>query len=424
MIINEELLYYVWQCKNFDHNNLRTITGESIKIIQYGQRNLSSGPDFSNVKIEINGIIWAGNMEIHVLSSDWKKHNHDADEAYKNVVLHVVFDNDKNHLPENIPVLVLKNRIDQSVIRQFSTLMEATTWIPCEKTIHQADLSKFSIWSNALAIERLTSKTEQHSVLGSYKMGDWQQLLHERIARYFGSKENSDNFELLASLLPYQLIRKISFNQQGIEAIVFGCSGFLDEEAKDDYHQSLITEYHFQKNKYTLPSLKKIEWKNFGMFPSGQPTFRLAQFAAYLSQSENIFNQCLKATNIKDLARYFSAALSPYWTTHYVFGKETSAIKSDKLSMSMVERIATNAIVPVNFAFALFTNDDELKHRCLAILESMPAENNAIIKKWKTLGLKAITAMDSQALLQLKHRYCDGKQCLRCNIGIDLIKVK
>lgn len=424
MIINEELLYYVWQYKIFDHQSLRTISGDTINILQYGQRNFSSGPDFSNVKIEINGIVWAGNMEIHVLSSDWKKHKHDADDAYKNVVLHVVYENDKNHLPENIPVLVLKNRIDQLVIRQFSTLMEATTWIPCEKTIKLADLSTFPLWSTSLAIERLSEKTRNIQESFSYKSGDWVQLLHERIARYFGSKENSDNFERLASLLSYNLTQKLSHNRLSIEAVVFGCAGFLDEPAKDDYHQDLISEYQFQKSKYKLHSLKKIEWKNFGMFPSGQPTFRLAQFAAYLIHTENIFDICLKATHFTDFVHHFTANLSPYWTTHYVFGKETKAIKSNKLSVAMVERIVINAIVPVLFCYAHLTKEDMLKDQCMSILESMPSENNAIINRWKTLGINAYTAMESQALLQLKHRYCHGKQCLRCNIGIDLIKVK
>lgn len=424
MIINEELLYYVWQYKIFDHQCLRTVSGDTIAIHQYGQRNLSSGPDFSNVKIEINGIVWAGNMEIHVLSSDWKKHKHDADDAYKNVVLHVVYENDKNHLPENIPVLVLKNRISTTLILQFSVLMEATTWIPCEKTITFADLSTFQLWSPSLAVERLADKTRQIQDSHGYKNFDWLQLLHERIARYFGSKENSDNFERLASILPYNLTRKLSHNRLSIEAVVFGCAGFLDETAKDDYHQDLISEYQFQKSKYKLHSLKKIEWKNFGMFPSGQPSFRLAQFAAYLIHAENIFDYCLKATHFKELADHFSANLSPYWHSHYVFGKETTAIKSSHLSLAMIERIAINAIVPVMFAFAQHTNDDELKHRCLTMLESIPSENNAIISRWKTLGLRTDSAIDSQALIHLKHRYCDGKQCLRCNIGVDIIKGK
>ena len=422
MIINEELLYYVWQYKVFDHNNLTTITGDNVKILNYGIRNLSSGPDFSNVKIEINDIIWAGNMEIHVLSSDWKKHNHDADEAYKNVVLHVVYDNDKNHLPDNIPVIVLKDRIDKSLIEKFSGLMDATTWIPCENSIKKVDLSRFSLWSNKLTIERLAYKTHDIVSTESYKNGDWHQLLHERIARYFGTKDNSDIFQVLASLIPYNLIRKISFDPWSIESVVFGCSGFLDEEAKDDYHQRLINEYNFQKTKLKLSSLRKVEWKNFGMFPSGQPTFRLAQFAAYLCQAENMFDQILSAQNISDITKLFNGELSEYWNNHFRFGKETTAIKSNKLSASMIERITINAIVPVLFSYAQLREDDDLIDKCLSILDSITAEENTIIKKWKSLGLKPKTASEGQALLQLKHKYCDGKQCLKCNIGIEIIK--
>lgn len=421
MTLNEELLYYVWQYKVFDHSNLTTINGDLVKILNYGNRNHSSGPDFSNVKIEIKGIVWAGNMEIHVLSSDWKKHKHDADEAYNNVVLHVVYDNDKNHLPDNIPVIELKNRIDETLIRKYSELLDALTWIPCEKTIHKVDLSKFSLWSNKFTIERLAYKTHEIITSESYKNGDWQQLLHERIARYFGTKENSDNFQTLASLVPYNLIRKISHNSLSVEAIVFGCSGFLDEDIQEEYYQRLKNEYHFLKTKLNLSSLRKVEWKTFGMYPSGQPVFRLAQLAAYLSKAENIFEPCLNAKSIDDIKKLFNGEFSEYWRSHYQFGKETTAINSYNLSPSMIERITINAIVPVIFSYAQLREDDDLIERCLCILESIEVEENSIIKKWKALGLKVSSAAESQALLQLKHKYCDGKQCLRCNIGLEIM---
>jgi hypothetical protein len=423
MTLNEELLYYVWTYKAFDQSHLLSHKGESIKIIHYGHRNLSSGPDFQNCKIELNGILWAGNIEMHILSSDWIKHNHDADDAYKNVILHVVYENDNTHLPDNVPILELKNRIDINILTRFDQIMESTTWIPCENNIHKVDLSKFSIWCNKLVVERLARKI--HSIIDeeSYKSQHWDQLLHEKIARYFGSKENSDNFQTLAQLLPINLIRKVSFDSVIVESLVFGTSGYLDESPKDDYHQMLAQEYLYQKQKYSLSSLRKVEWKNFGMFPIGQPTFRLAQFASYLKNTDGFFDKCLNSTSANEIKKLFTQEVSEYWQSHYQFGKKTESIRSYTLSAEFIDRIIINAIIPVLFAYAQLSNDDELIDKCLSILESIPAEKNTIITKWKKLGLKAKTAAESQALLQLKNHYCDGKQCLKCNIGLDIMKI-
>jgi len=51
----------------------------------------------------------------------------------------------------------------------------------------------------------------------------------------------------------------------------------------------------------------------------------------------------------------------------------------------------------------------------------LPAEKNAVITRWEKAGLKAESALDSQALLQLRSNYCQKKQCLRCMVGSRII---
>ena len=75
----EDFLHYVWQFRSFDHHQLCTTDGQELKIIHQGQLNKNAGPDFSNAKVQIAETTWAGNIEIHLKSSDWLKHNHQFD---------------------------------------------------------------------------------------------------------------------------------------------------------------------------------------------------------------------------------------------------------------------------------------------------------------------------------------------------------
>ena len=85
----EQLLHYVWKHKLFDLKPLRTVTGESLEILDPGLPNAHAGPDFFNAKIKINGMLWVGNVEIHRRASDWLRHQHQLDKNYDSVILHV-----------------------------------------------------------------------------------------------------------------------------------------------------------------------------------------------------------------------------------------------------------------------------------------------------------------------------------------------
>jgi len=74
----------------FPLGELKTTDGSPVEVIDPGLHNHNSGPDFFNAKVKINQTLWVGNVEIHDKSSDWYLHGHDKDQAYDNVVLHVI----------------------------------------------------------------------------------------------------------------------------------------------------------------------------------------------------------------------------------------------------------------------------------------------------------------------------------------------
>jgi hypothetical protein len=68
---------------------LRTSNNEEVTVANVGQYLELAGPDF--LMLKIGNQMWAGNVEIHLKSSDWYVHHHERDAAYENVILHVVW---------------------------------------------------------------------------------------------------------------------------------------------------------------------------------------------------------------------------------------------------------------------------------------------------------------------------------------------
>src|SRR6185295_10348301 len=93
--MKESFLHHIWQMQYFDKQNLLTCMKEPVQIFNPGTYNTDAGPDFSNARIRIGSVEWVGSVEIHTLSSEWINHHHDEDEAYRNVILHVVWKMDK-----------------------------------------------------------------------------------------------------------------------------------------------------------------------------------------------------------------------------------------------------------------------------------------------------------------------------------------
>ena len=153
--MKEEFIYYLWENRllSFD---LKTTEGDDVTIISVGNRNFDSGADYINARIKIGGTFWAGQVEIHVRSSDWFKHNHHNDENYNNVILHVVYENDTDKL--NIPTLVIKNRFNVSLFHNYNRFLNSRSWIPCGEFI--GGIQNFTVisWLDRMLVEHLENE--------------------------------------------------------------------------------------------------------------------------------------------------------------------------------------------------------------------------------------------------------------------------
>ena len=423
-IIREDLLYYIWKTKSFDMSNLKTEDGQYIEILQFGTQNQDSGPDFSNGKIRIGDTLWAGNIEMHVYSSDWERHCHDIDKAYDNVILHVVFEHDRDvhtTTEQLIPCLELKNRIAKSILSKYGQLLANDNWIPCEKQISKVEPHTISFWMQRLVAERLESKTEYLKKILDQTNTDWEETLYICLSRYMGARVNMDPFETLAKSLPYVLVQKNKDDLFTIEALLFGQSGMLEANYEDPYFKDLEGEYKFLAKKYNLRHMSPISWKFARMRPIGFPTIRIAQLAQILHNRDRLFSKVILENDSKQLRRLFKVKTSIYWDNHYRFGKEAK-YKEKKVGDKFVDQLIINVICPIVFLYGKYIADERYCERAIGHLESIKAELNNIVRKFKSLGVSCKTALDSQALIQMKNSYCDNKQCATCVIGSSIIK--
>ena len=416
--MKESILHYVWQYKLFSQDKLQTTDGATVEIIDTGKQNFDAGPDFFNAKVRINDILWAGNIEIHSSSSDWDKHQHQTNKAYKNVILHVVKNADTdifNIDNEKIPQLIL--RYPDYINHNYEQLLSEQKWIPCADKIQYVPAVNIESWKDSLLIERLQQKTTTITQLLNANMQHWEESFYVVLARSFGFGVNSQVFERLAKSLPLTVLGKHKDSLHNIEALLFGQSGLLaDATDNDQYINDLRRTYHFLRAKYELQPIDGSQWKLLRLRPDNFPHIRIAQFSALIHSSSKLFSKIIETPEISYLRMLFACQPSAYWQTHYVFGRK-SKTKTKHLGAKTIDVLLINTIVPFLFCYGEQKQQQTYKDKALELLEQLPPEQNAVINGWAKVGITASSAYDTQTLLQLKKEYCDNKKCLRCRIG-------
>ncbi len=421
--MNEDFLQFIWKYGLFNRNALITDLGEPVEIIRPGEQNTDAGPDFLNARIKIDNTIWAGNVEVHISSSDWYRHNHQNNKAFDNVILQVVYKHDRSAVRttgEHIPTVALS--FDENLYETYCNLVGNKGWISCRDRIHEIDPFVFECWLSSLVIERLQQKTETISLLLEQNKNDWEEAFYIHLARSFGFGINSIPFEMLARSLPLKCIARHQGNLFQIEALLFGQAGFLDlPDHGDAYYTSLRKEYLHLSRKYNISPVEKHLWKFLRTRPVNFPTIRISQFAAMLNHSVRLFSHILECESLKSFYRIFDSETSGYWKKHYTF-HASSAGKIKKLGRESIDIVIMNTVVPFLFIYGVKHGKEKLKDRAIDLLENIPPEKNRIVKYWAGMGFHASSAFYTQGLLQLSNAYCIRKRCLACSVGIKIIK--
>lgn len=416
-------MQYVWKHRLWRSEDMVTNTGKKVRVVDPGLLNTDAGPDFFNAKIEIDGHMWVGNVEMHYRATDWKRHHHDSDKAYDSVILHVVAKDDapvRRTNGELIPQLVLE--VSPQFNADYASLVGAAIEVPCATKIKQVPHLTIVEWVEGLAFERLHGKVERiHQLLDSFN-GSWEDVCYVTLARNFGFGINNDAFERLARRTPLRLLGKHSDSVLQIEALLFGQAGMLDAQkpGMDSYYNQLCTEYAFLSHKFQLTPMEKESWKLFRIRPQNFPYRRIAMLAQFIEGGFRMMNRILEAEGEKEMRSLFEVELSGYWTKHYTFGKPNERATAT-LSRSSTDIILINTVAPLLYAYGELTGNYEMTDKAIKLLEDLRAESNSIVSHFVAYGIDCPDALTSQALVQLKREYCDARKCIYCKIGHHLL---
>jgi len=417
--MNENLLHFIWKLKLFPLNKLLSTNGEKIQIISNGIQNLNSGPDFFNAKIEIANQVWAGNVEIHINSSDWYKHNHQTDKNYDAVILHVVWEHDVEIFRKNnakITTLELKKYISNKVLNNYNHLFAKNKkWINCENEIQLVDSFIFDNWLERLYFERLEQKSVLINQILAINNNNWEATLFVLLAKGFGLKVNGEAFLNFANSFDFSIVRKVSNNAEQLEALFFGQAGLLEGENQSHYFENLKKEYEYLKVKFNLKPLSNGQIQFFRLRPNNFPTIRLSQLAFLYSKYQNLFSKIIEIDSLELFYNLFEVSTLPFWETHFTFEKESKK-STKKLTKSFIDLILINTMIPLKFVHLKSLGKNDYSS-LFAILEQIKPEKNTIISKFNYLKIKSQNAFKTQALLQLKNEYCSKQLCLQCAIG-------
>ncbi len=420
--MTEDFLYYLWKY-HLAHKPLTTDDGTPLIIENPGFRNEDSGPDFSGCRIRLGSMQWAGNVEIHLKSSDWFRHGHQTDESYNSVILHVVYENDKPVFRingERIPCLELKGKFREALFEKFRGFLLSSQWIPCATDIGRVgDLILLSALDH-FALERLEQKARVIQTQLGEAGGDFREVFYRSLMKSFGLKANTVAFEQLAISLPFSILSRHKSDRFQLEALLFGQAGFLKGNLQEAYPRELRKEYLFLSAKYELTPMKTYVWKFMRMRPSNFPTLRMAQFASLLYGSAGLIDQILTAKSLPRVIKLLRCETSPYWKNHYRFGKAHQQ-KTSRMGIAFIHGILINSIIPYAFVYGRFKNDPGMEEKAIRWLEAIPAEDNTITRHFETLGVKTTSALHSQALIHLKTGYCQLQRCLHCPIGHQIL---
>ena len=392
----ERLLQIIWNEQLLDQNKLTTECGKTVTVIHQGIWNLESGPDFHNASIFLDTAPVHGSVEIHMETEDWLRQGHQHDINNKDVILHVVWDNSRNHLefPDGIPLLCLKNKLSIS-LKELIQQDHIHHYPYAEMVKHLSEASNLSVLSDPQFINLLESfgvsrmMQKAHIIADKILHDGADQTAYSLIAEALGYKNNRQAFKELSRIVTLERLKNT--DSEKAMAILFGASGLLPDPAMEKIDKNYLP---LLKTLWRLwwperECYHSISWNRKNLRPFNCPERRLMALHLLLERCDyqpgiTIINKLHLESNVKQAIKSLNDLFDlddQQWQCFYNF-KNNSRESAKLLGRSRMQDIVCNICIPFYLAWSMLNGDAAACLEAKKLLLSLPkGQNNRLLKE-------------------------------------------
>jgi hypothetical protein len=426
---SEKQAALIWQ--QMVGKELTSMENELVSVIYPGRTNGANGPDFRDAVIVNKFHLTKGDVEVHVKSSDWYRHEHHADAAYNNVILHVVMWHDCNsgtllQSGKTVPVLCLAK-----ALRHQAYLLPLQ--LPCSQILDHVDRQTLGKLLNTAGEKRFKQKAMhfQAEILCFAQKEEAGQVLFQGMMRALGYAKNTKPFENLADRMSLNSIE----SREGLtlkQALLLGTAGLLPSQrqqgelAKEKEVQEL--EQIWQSAGKKVKTMRESDWNLSHIYPNNSPVRRIIALSYLLERyyGENLLAgilQLVKEAHLPNghhaLENGLTVASNGYWRDHFDFDVRSKTKISALLGNSKAGEIAVNVVLPFAFSWGKMFNEPELMKKAMELYNSYPklAENEITRHMTNQLCFEEpcdFTACHQQGLIHVFRNYCREGRCSEC----------
>jgi len=477
-LIKEELVRCIWFGQHIKKSKLFTDDGSRLEVLSPGWWNSEGGPDFKHAEILLEGKgLIKGDVEIHVFASDWMRHQHEKQDTYNTVCLHVVMWNNhegrciKNLMGQSIPQLTLSKYLDAELddlveMIDIESYLKGGTVNPghCQTEIENQKVDErwMGYFLDYAGDERILQKAKRYEKW--VEISPFEQTLYEAIMESLGYKNNKEPFLKLASLLPLEDIRclipedvPVQEKKIDMQALLLGVAGLLPQQADlkiiyddetADYVSVIEHAWNVIKTKISNALMTRNDWNYAGIRPANFPERRIASIANILTECSSygifrhilcVFEKLVPASEreeekckeeqkiikslIEDIQSIFLNVQDAYWSYHYTLGGRRLKKPLKLLGKERASTIFINVIIPIFLVYARRHNDMKLEkilhlvyrnHYPLTATSVTKFMGNRIFGQEKISRKIVNSVRRQQGLYQIYKDFCENDN-LSCN---------
>lgn len=448
--VYESHLYEIWQNKDYE-NNLKSISGDEIEVLEAGMQDLSeSGPDFKNARIRIGNLTYVGDIEIDGDYRDWKLHGHNIDLKYTKVILHVCLLN-KFKQPyvytkdgRKVPTICLKDFVKATKLNNLPKQMPQSSQgskLKCSLGVSDVQVEVKEQFLTQLGIERFKKKCNRvhkrlkellyvnelslkepvlgydlpsefdEQVFDDKSFNDreiWEQVFYELLFEALGYSKNKAIMTNLAQSANISFIKKIINAGDGremIESSLFGIGGILPKKISNNgdtlpaYVAQILSNWEKIRNIYDGKIYEETDWHFFKLRPQNFPTIRLAAGSRLLVDivERNLIDTIVKKIReirnltvlINSIRSLFVIKSDGFWSQHYVFDKPAGVDIKYFVGATRADEIVVNVILPFFAVYFEIFEDEKLSNKVykLYFMYNQKSDNKIVRDVAKNLGM-------------------------------------